>query len=504
MESNKLVMAMDAMIASETVLGANGMPALVTSGDANVNFFGAVGGLRGRNNEALELFKLAYAEDKTIAIANLFNTRDPRDGMGERSIVVEILNYLMVFDNSVFLNILPFVPVYGRWKDLFEINVTTYADRKAIASLIIANIGNDETNALMAKYIPLKSKNKNVSKTIGLIRIGLNKTPKQFRDLIVGLRSGVVEVAMSSKKFDEIDYSKVPSMAMKKYFTAFYKRDEDRFSGFMNKVKTGESKMNASVLNPADVVDSIYNDRYSKNADSLFLDNQWNSLKDHFGNTPDGLSILPVIDVSSSMSGAGVMGDAIGLGIYLSEKNKGALKNYACSFSDEPRIFKIPETDIVSKVMGVLDNENVGYSTNFEATIQLIAELVVENDIPDSEVPLILFLSDMNFNQAQGNNGLFSRSPEPSEKQNLRAVEVVKSIFTGKYGRKAPKVVYWNLAHNGSLAAESTVDGFALTSGKSASQVKSVLNSIDSFNPKSIMMTGLAPYMANALKVVKG
>lgn len=500
---NKMVQALDAAIASDTVLGENGMPALRTSGDANVNFFSAVGALRGRNQEALELFEKAYAEDKVVAIANLFNTRDPRGGMGERSIVVEILNHLMVFDNRVFLNLLPFVPVYGRWKDLFELNVTTYANRKAIADLIIANVGNEQTNALMAKYIPLKSKDKNISKTVGLVRIGLKMTPKEFRELIVGLRSGVVEVAMSAREFDKVDYSKVPSLAMKKYFGAFYKRDADRFAGFMDRVKSGDAKMNASVLTPSDVTQRIYRKRREKisKEDALFLDNQWNSLKDHFGDTPDGLNILPVIDVSSSMDTAGVMGDAIGLGIYLSERNKGALKNYACSFSDRPRIFKIADTNIVSKVRDVMNDQNVGYSTNFEATVQLVADLVSKNDIPDSEIPLILFLSDMNFDQAQ--MGFCYGANGATHYDSLRAVEVVERIFS-EIGRKAPKVVFWNLAHNGSVVAESTAEGFALTSGKSASQIKAVLKSIDDFTPVTTMMAGLAAYMQDAEKVVNG
>ena len=504
---NKIIEALENEINSEIAYGENGMPALATSSNANLDYYSALGGLRGRDDEALRLFNAAYLEDKTLALANLFNTRDPRSGMGERSVANVILKNLMFADKKVFLSILPLIPHFGRWKDIFEIcsySIILKDVELAIANLIVDCL-NSKDNALLAKYIPLKPKSASVQGVMSVVRKKMKLSPKNFRKLIVSIRTDVVEVKMSSKKFDEIEFGKVPSMAMMRYKTSFYKRDGLRFAEYIENVKSGVDKINSATLTPEDVVNDAYrffdNKSTSDASNRIAIDAQWLALKNHFGETPSNLNIIPVIDVSGSMIQAGVMGAAVGLGIYLSERNNGYLRNYACSFSTRPRIFKISGGDICSKVKSVCNSSNVGYGTNFKETIVKLANFIVDNDIPEEQEPkVILFLSDMNFDEStQRSEELRGAGKYQLSK---KATEIVKEVY-GDLALNPPKVVFWNLDFNGTYAAGSTSDGFAMVGGKSASQIRGVLSGIDNFTPYNIMIENLSKYIPVAMMAVK-
>ncbi|MCS5736516.1 DUF2828 domain-containing protein [Herbiconiux daphne] len=58
----------------------------------------------------------------------------------------------------------------------------------------------------------------------------------------------VLEVNMSAKTYDEVDYSKVPSQALRKHVKAFYKNDKERYEDYKNKLVKGEAKANAGAI----------------------------------------------------------------------------------------------------------------------------------------------------------------------------------------------------------------------------------------------------------------
>jgi hypothetical protein len=64
------------------------------------------------------------------------------------------------------------------------------------------------------------------------IRKQLKLTPKEFRKYLVA-NTNVVEQQMSAKKWNEIEYNKIPSQAFHKYKKAFYRNDETRFTAFI-------------------------------------------------------------------------------------------------------------------------------------------------------------------------------------------------------------------------------------------------------------------------------
>lgn len=70
----------------------------------------------------------------------------------------------------------------------------------------------------------------------------------------------VVEVKMSSRNWQDIDYSQVSSRANLIYGSAFLKNDEKRRREFLDQLSDGETKINADTLFPSDIVHKYYQD----------------------------------------------------------------------------------------------------------------------------------------------------------------------------------------------------------------------------------------------------
>src|SRR5690606_40273216 len=95
-------------------------------------------------------------------------------------------------------------------------------------------------------------------------------SPRRYRKTIVGL-SKTVEQDMCSKKWRNINYSSVPSVAMNKYRKAFYRNDESRFTKFIDSVTKGVKKINASAIYPHTLVRALYNGENKQAVEA-----QWN------------------------------------------------------------------------------------------------------------------------------------------------------------------------------------------------------------------------------------
>lgn len=106
----------------------------------------------------------------------------------------------------------------------------------------------------------------------------------------------VVECLMSSNRWNEINYSAVPSRAMMIYRNTFMRHDEERFSGFINRVITGEEKIHSSALYPYDIVSKIL----YQNEDNDVLEAQWKQLPNYVA---EGTNAIVMVDVFGSMYG---------------------------------------------------------------------------------------------------------------------------------------------------------------------------------------------------------
>lgn len=115
--SNKFL---DAMF-SETSKGKteNDAVTFTRSGSALLDFFAQAGAMRKNPEEALSLFKKAFAEDRLSAVRILFYLRDVRGGQGERDLFRTCLEWLGTDVPEVFEKIIGYVSEYGREDDYF-------------------------------------------------------------------------------------------------------------------------------------------------------------------------------------------------------------------------------------------------------------------------------------------------------------------------------------------------------------------------------------------------
>jgi len=446
---------------------ANGAVTHESSGDALVDMFALAGAFRSKalsdDSSVIELFKEALEQDKIIALKILFWARDIRGGAGERRFFQICWNWFSNNFREDAIQLLPLLPFYGRWKDVWE-STSDSMDEQVIA---LVSEALDKEDGLCAKWLPRKgAMAKFFSNALGL-------SSRDYRKKIVSL-SKTVEQQMCAGNFSEIDYSHVPSVAFTKYYKAFYKRDTERFEAFVKSAEKGVSKINAGAIYPHDIVAKVKN----SSGNNAALDAQWKNLPDFI---EEGKSIMPIVDVSGSMSmhisgKTTAMDISIALGIYCAERNKSIFKGSMITFHSKPSIVTINPDDSVSRNVQLVRRMPWGMSTNLQAAMELILSSALEHGLDDSDIPdYLLVLSDMEFNHCGSGTNLAS----------------IRAKFK-QSGYAMPKIVFWNLnGRKNNQPATAKSKDVALVSGFSPSIMKSVL-SAKTVTPFDVMLNTIS------------
>lgn len=133
--------ALNAPVEARTL---NGMKALASSLNKNVDLFTKIGASRGKDISAE--FEAAYQEDSDLALRIALWARDVRGGSGERQLFRDILLHLEKYHLEVLTDtfLLQKIPELGRWDDLL---VFTNKDVKSMAYNLIKKAINDATEA---------------------------------------------------------------------------------------------------------------------------------------------------------------------------------------------------------------------------------------------------------------------------------------------------------------------------------------------------------------------
>jgi uncharacterized protein DUF2828 len=431
-----------------------------------LDFFYHAAARRGQDNTLL--FANAYAEDKLIALKAAFYTRDIRGGQGERNTFSQVLRYLYTHDRNTFEKIVELVPVYGRWKDILE-----FVDNGVVRFVVKQQLRADrgaEHPSLLAKWMP--SQNASSKDTIALANKWINAldmTPREYRKMLTELRKKLVlvETLMSAGKFSEINYAHVPSRAGMLLRKAFSKRDAERYVAYLESVKKGDAKINASTLYPYEIVEKYL--RGMSLDETLEL--QWKALPNYIEANDE--NAIVVADVSGSMHGT-PMAVAISLAIYIAERNSGAFKNYFITFSERPTLQKVKGSTLKQKVEN-LERANWDMNTNLQAVFNLLLKTALDANSPQSDMPKKLFIvSDMQFDEATGRNSMSN-------------FETIKRKFE-RAGYTMPVIVFWNV---NSRVDETPVvmdeKGVYLVSGASPSIFKAAINA-RATNPMELML----------------
>jgi hypothetical protein len=432
---------------------ANGAVTHSTSLSACLDLFFIAGASRDMlESDIILMFERARAENKNLAYKILFWARDARGGAGEKrffQIVMEHISKQYAYDYD---QLAIYIPEFGYWKDVFKIE----KPNENTLNWLVTQLDESPNANLLAKWFPRKGQ------WFSAMHKYLKITPKEFRKKLVSMTK-VVETQMCANEWSEINYSHIPSIAMNKYRNAFIGHDADRYTDYIADVQAGKQKINAGVLFPHQLYQAI-----EKGENANAVEAQWNALPDYMADSTE--RIIPVCDVSGSMEGL-PMDVSISLGIYISERNEGLFKDAFITFSSSPEMNYLKGS--LSERMRQLKRSGWGYSTNLQATFDLILNSAIRESLPESEMPTkLLIISDMEFDEAD------------RDQTNLDTIRQKYSLA----GYKMPEIVFWNVnGRMGNVPASVNDSGIGLVSGFSPSILKSILQG-EIYSPEQLML----------------
>lgn len=369
--------------------------------------------------------------------------RDPRYGLGRRDLGRELMKQAKVSAESVVKA--------GRFDDLY-FNPTIENIRYLMQEVKNGNV-------LAKKWMPrLTSKNKKIAKILSKT---FNLTERQYRNLI---KTTTTESLLSEKRIDDIEFDKVPSLAMLKYYNRFMQ--ENRFREYIENVKKGKTKLNISTTNVYD----IYKNREKIDA-QLFFD-KIEKIK---------INCVPVLDTSGSMQDSNdSIGKATSIAHYLS-KCSTFCKDYVVSFSSNPELihigydregtytdFKYENTK--SQYINEINSLYTGdcSNTDFGKVMKLFADF---ENVPD----YLVVLSDMEFDMGSA-----------------MSKERTMKLFAEK-GYKT-RIIWWNFNDRNKTVPETDEYGNIFISGYSPYMLKFLECG---FNGKAFLDKLLCEYAKN-------
>lgn len=389
----------------------------------------------------------SYKESPEATARVLFYTRDCRGGAGRRHSFRLAFQSLVKIDPEFAGKLVRHVPTYGRWDDMFHLG-------KEIEDVSFSVIKEalENGNGLAAKWMPREKSSRKYD--AAKLRKFMGMSPKEYRKLLVS-NTKVAETQFCANDWENLELSKMPSLCLTRNTEAIKRHVPEVFDSFIEGVKSGDVTSNLGNASPIELVRMV---RSGKTERDVF-DTYWCQMEN---TVPSDVRILPMIDVSGSMmapaSGSITCMDvAIALGTYLSWNSEGFFKNYAMSFSEVPRLFySSPNNGPAAMVEAITSDDNVGYSTNFEAGLKTLLEKMVENNVSTEDAPeYILAFTDMQFNQCERSYSWFGGRERKKQASIVEAYPAISKAYEDA-GYKAPQLIIWNI--RGSFASPSNPD----------------------------------------------
>lgn len=473
----------------------NGAIGYATTGKALVDFNFKIPSYRNTHkiSKLIVDFAKVWNEDKELAIKYLFYLRDIRGGLGERDSFRTCIKELTLtdeLDNRVF----GWIMEYGRADDLFCFFDTSL--EKEMVEFVIKtleqdciNYANNKPVSLLAKWMPSINTSSKATKALAKKFItAMEISEKDYRKVLSKLRAciDVVEKKLCANEWDKVKYETVPSMANLKYASAFMRHDSERRTEYLSALKKGETKINSSTCFPHDIVskyhrpDDFFN-RILKYDETL--EQMWKALPNYLENATNK-NILVVRDGSGSMtsrvsssSSVSALDVADALSIYFSERNSGPFKDKLVSFSERPKFIDLSKlSNLRSKLLELQNHDEVA-NTNIEAVFEMILKVAVDNNLKQDEIPSILIISDMEFDNCACTDDFGGYD------------NVDKALFNhitrkfNEHGYSLPKLIFWNVnSRTNTIPLTQNELGVALLSGFSAAISKMALsNELDPY-----------------------
>ena len=461
----------------------NGALAFASHPSPFADFFFKVSSMRQWDADAKRAaFRKCLDANRETALRLLFFVRDVRGGLGERGLFRDVFAGL---PDGVAAALLPLVPEFGRWDDVWAVlgdGVADAAARPVLRDAVFAILRRrweedlraladpDGRPSLLAKWLPsvrgVSAKQESLAKELAFSCFRLR--PADYRRKLSALRARirVTERAMCAGEWGAVDYGAVPSKAALRYR-----------------------------LFPYEIV-AAYLDGYEpKAAEDPLLEAQWKALP-----VPKGIlgNAIVVRDGSGSMttpvSGgrATALDVATSLAVLASEHLEGPFANRFISFSEHPRLVDLSGCATLREKLVRTYGEDECANTDVEETMRLVLDAVSENGIPQEKVPAVVIISDMEFDEARGCCFADDEEEDEDGEASKAGREILFETIRREWKEKGydlPKMVFWNVAsRTGGVPLQENGNGLVLASGFS----QNILDMLSGVDPEDTIRRKLA------------
>ncbi|KAJ3028156.1 UNVERIFIED_CONTAM: hypothetical protein HDU68_002348 [Siphonaria sp. JEL0065] len=473
----------------------NGAASHSTTGTARVDFFYAAS--RGIEQERLlTLLESSYTEEPLHTLKIVAYCRDIRGGKGERKLTRQCLTWLASNATTALShNLIHYIAEYGRFDDVLALMGTPLEDagldlwaKQLRQDLSLLEKEEPISISLAAKWIPSENKsadketrvNKKLCKKLGLKNAG--ELRKQY---LAPLRRklDILERLMCAKDWDAIQFSHVPSVALKihgRKDKAFQRNLGEKFDSYKESLAKGETKVNAKDLFPHQIAQ-----HYIRHGEfDELVEAQWRGMLEKGSQLGDLSNVLIMSDVSGSMSGL-PMDISIALGILVSTLTSAEWKGLVMTFESTPR-FHMVTGNTLQKQVQCLASAPWGGSTNFIAALDLILATARKGKLSKAAMPKrLIVVSDMQFDYAS---------------EGCTNYDSLVTRYSNA-GYEVPHIVFWNVNGNTSdFPTTSAMPNVSLISGYSADVLKAVLKG-DQISPFTTMLNAILDERYNRIQL---
>lgn len=338
----------------------------------------------------------------------------------------------------------------------------------------------------------------------------------RYRHVVAALTSSldVPEVKMAGGRYADITMSSVPSKCMSKFSKAFaneslnsvptaaeevkgnrFPDSEDRVAcrqHLIDSVVKGKG-VQGSQNYPHEYVEKVTKGGKLSMTMKLTLNAQWKSMRESIqtmvaerasqvqdktdkeaaSNSPKFSlgNVIPLSDVSGSMSGTPMM-VSIALGILCSELTNEAFRDLVLTFTDDAQWEDLGSCATFVDKVEKLRRAPWGGSTNFYEAMKRVADIVRKSRLKQEDIPNLLVISDMQFNQASG----YRAGPWATASTNIKDLFHNLGLEVHGVPLQPPTIIFWNVRGSVGYPAAADEEGVMLLSGYSPALMKFVLS----------------------------
>jgi len=322
---------------------------------------------------------------------------------------------------------------------------------------------------------------------------------KLYRKMNSALRShlDITEQKMCGQNWSKIDFAKVPSLCFDRHKLNFLNEKKKPLVGkseeyMLDRVKCQENlvrdiqtkgvnaikgkqlfihELVAQALKEhspgRETVDQIINIQYQIVKDSILEIIEKRRI-DNMDSSTQSNNMICMSDTSGSMTGDESILVSLGLGILVSEITNEKYRNMVMTFETEPHFHLFQDTMSFTQKVQSLMKASWGGSTNILAAMKLLIDLHLTGKINKNEVPDIIIISDMAFDE--------SIEQYPAKSSWDCIYTEIKQLFS-QHEIAVPKIVFWNVrCSTVGLPVGSDVEGVTMLSGFSQNLFKYVFS----------------------------